>query len=126
MALSSPTRQSQVYQRLLDGSLREQRELALTLFGPRGAHLVGDWLDDEFAKLDDPTCVRLFTDRVVQTSRGVLLGGTASTDATSPGPSSRWSGTTSTTSTHSGTASSVNGRRSCYSPDIPSSASAFP
>ena len=81
--------QSQVYQRLLDGSLREQRELALTLFGPRGAHLVAQWLDDEFAKVDDPTYVRLFTDhvslpgiepddyahRVVETSRGALLGG---------------------------------------------------
>lgn len=81
--------QSQVYQRLLDGSLREQRELALTLFGPRGAHLVADWLDDEFAKVDDPTYVRLFTDhvslpgvapddyahRIVETSRGTLLGG---------------------------------------------------
>jgi len=81
--------QSQVYQRLLDGSLREQRELAHTLFGPRGAHLVAEWLDDEFAKVDDPTYVRLFTDhvslpgiepddyahRVVETSRGALLGG---------------------------------------------------
>ena len=82
-------RQSQVYQRLLDGSLREQRELALALFGPRGAHLVADWLDDEFAKVDDPAYVRLFTDHVrlpgvapneyahrgVETSRGALLGG---------------------------------------------------
>jgi len=82
-------RQSQVYQRLLDGSLREQRELAHTLFGPRGARLVADWLDDEFAKVDDPAYVRLFTDhvnlpgvapedyahRVVETSRGALLGG---------------------------------------------------
>ena len=81
--------QSQVYQRLLDGSLREQRELALDLFGPRGAHLVAEWLDDEFAKVDDPTYIRLFTDhvnlpgvapedyahRVVETSRGALLGG---------------------------------------------------
>lgn len=81
--------QSQVYQRLLDGSLRQQRELALTLFGPRGAHLVAQWLDDEFAKVDDPAYVRLFTDhvslsgvapsdyahRVVETSQGALLGG---------------------------------------------------
>lgn len=89
MALSSPMQQSQVYQRLLDGSLREQRELALTLFGPRGAQLVADWLDGEFAKVDDPAYVSLFTDhvnlpgvepddyahRVVETSRGALLGG---------------------------------------------------
>jgi len=81
--------QSQVYQRLLDGSLREQRELALNLFGPRGAHLVAEWLDDEFAKVDDPTYVRLFTDhvnlpgvapndyahRIVEASCGTLLGG---------------------------------------------------
>lgn len=81
--------QSQVYQRLLDGSLREQRELALNLFGPRGAHLVAEWLDDEFAKVDDPTYIRLFTDhvnlpgvapndyahRIVEASRGALLGG---------------------------------------------------
>jgi RimJ/RimL family protein N-acetyltransferase len=81
--------QSQVYQRLLDGSLRAQRELALALFGTRGAHLVADWLDDEFAKVDDPAYARLFTDhvslpgvapqdyahRVVETSRGALLGG---------------------------------------------------
>lgn len=82
-------RQSQVYQRLLDGSLREQRELALTLFGARGAGLVAQWLHDEFAKVDDPAYARLFTDhvslpgvapndyahRVVETSRGALLGG---------------------------------------------------
>ncbi|TQR84149.1 hypothetical protein D8S82_23415 [Mycobacterium hodleri] len=82
-------RQSQVYQRLLDGSLREQRELALTLFGARGAGLVAEWLHDEFAKVDDPAYARLFTDhvslpgvapndyahRIVETSRGALLGG---------------------------------------------------
>ncbi|KQY02967.1 hypothetical protein ASD37_25845 [Mycobacterium sp. Root135] len=89
MALSSPMQQSRVYQRLLDGSLREQRELALTLFGRRGALLVADWLDGEFAKVDDPAYVSVFTDhvslpgvepddyahRVVETSRGALLGG---------------------------------------------------
>ncbi|GAB7068533.1 hypothetical protein H7J06_30185 [Mycobacterium hodleri] len=80
---------SRLYQRLLDGSLREHRELADELFGARGALLVAQWLEEELAKVDDPAYVRLFTDhvclpgvapedyahRVVETSHGALLGG---------------------------------------------------
>jgi len=82
-------RRSHLYQRLLDGSLREHRELALAVFDARGAVLVAQWLADEFAKVDDPAYVRLFTDhvslpgvtpdqyahRLVETSHGALLGG---------------------------------------------------
>ena len=55
---------SHLYQRLLSGSLREHRDLALDLFGARGALLVAQWLDDELAKVDDPAYPRLFTEHV--------------------------------------------------------------
>lgn len=86
---SSPMRHSELYQRFLDHSLAPQRELARELFDTRGADLVAQWLDGEFAKIDDPAYARLFTDhvnlpgavsadyahRIVATSRGALLGG---------------------------------------------------
>ena len=82
-------RHSRLYQRLLDGSLRQQRDLATVLLGARGERVVSRWLDEEVAKVDDPAYVRLFTDhvdlpgvapadyahRLVETSHGALLGG---------------------------------------------------
>lgn len=70
-------------------SLRDQVDLADTLFGDRGRDLIGVWLDLETARIDDPAFARLFADNIdlpgvvapdynhrhVRTLMGSLLGG---------------------------------------------------
>lgn len=70
-------------------SLAPQIVLSERLFGARGASLVGTWLDEQVGRTTDPAFARLFSDhidlpgvvpgdynhRIVQASRGRLLGG---------------------------------------------------
>lgn len=70
-------------------SLRDQVDLVEAMFGARGRDLIGEWLDAETARIDDPAFARTFADNIelpgvvasdynhrhVRTPRGSLPGG---------------------------------------------------